>query len=113
MKNITLGAALAVSLISTLAISSPAMAQDGAATEQAGHYEWRNGPWTIGANKVRTPHRVRVWVGPKMDTAVGRPYCKPSSAKQSDHVEWQMSSQQQPGSRAQLLAPVRVEREGC
>ena len=50
MKNITLGAALAVSLISTLAISSPAMAQDGAATEQAGHYEWRNAPWTIGAN---------------------------------------------------------------
>ena len=113
MKNITLGAALAAALISTLSMSSLAMAQDGAATVQTGHYEWRNGPWTIGANKTLTPHRVRVWVGPNMDLAVGGPYCKPSSAKQSGHFEWQMSPQQQPGSRARLLAPVRVWVEGC
>ena len=61
MKIIKHGAALAVALISTLATSSPAMAQDGGSAGQSGHYEWRSAP-TFGPRAI--PHRVRVWVGP-------------------------------------------------
>ena len=60
MKIIALGSALAVAFISSLAVSSPAMAGDTAAAEQTGHYEWRNTP-NYGPRAV--PGRVRVWVG--------------------------------------------------
>ena len=39
MNNISPGEAFAAALISTLAMSSPATAQNGAATLQAGHFE--------------------------------------------------------------------------
>lgn len=61
MKIIVLGSALAAALISTFAISSPAVARDSASTEQAGHYEWRNAP-KYGPKAI--PRHVRVWVGP-------------------------------------------------
>ena len=61
MKIIALSSALTAALISTFAISSPAMARDSASTEQAGHYEWRNAP-TYGPKAI--PRRVQVWVGP-------------------------------------------------
>ena len=61
MKIIALSSALAVALISTFAISSPAVARDSVSTEQTGHYEWRNAP-TYGPKAI--PRRVQVWVGP-------------------------------------------------
>lgn len=60
MKIIALGSAIAVALISTIAVSSPAMAQHGTSSEQTGHYEWRDAP-AIGPRAI--PHRVQVWIG--------------------------------------------------
>ena len=61
MKIIALGSALAVALISTFAMSSPALAQGGASADQSGHYEWRSAS-TFGPRAM--PHQVRVWIGP-------------------------------------------------
>lgn len=60
MKTIRLSAAALAAALSTLAVGSPAFAQDAPAAGARGHYEWRSvpqfGPRAIG------PSRVRVWV---------------------------------------------------
>jgi hypothetical protein len=61
MKIIALGSALAAALISTIAMSPPALAHDTTSTDQSGHFEWRSAP-TFGPRAI--DHSVRVWVGP-------------------------------------------------
>ena len=61
MKIIAFGSALAAALISTIAMSSPVMAQGTPPAEQAGHYEWHSAP-TFGSRAIA--RSVRVWVGP-------------------------------------------------
>lgn len=111
MKNFALGLALAAALISTIALSSPAQAQDSKATApQTGHYEWRDAP---AVGQKQAPYRLRVWVGPKMETASAEAKCKPQRAGVAGRYEWQSNPRQQRGPRAPLLAPVRVWVPAC